>query len=228
MTEPYNEPPVNPLPPVVLALALVLIGVELVMQLGARGLAGGADAVGWRLATIQRFAFSGELLDWMLDRSQFPAGYMIRFFSYVFIHLSFVHAVFVVVFLLALGKLVGEVFGTVAFLLVFFLSGAMGALAYGLILNDPMPLVGGFPAVYGLIGAYTFLIWTSLAIEGENQMQAFNLIAVLMGIQLLFSLIFGGSNDWVADLAGFATGFAVSFFVTPGGWHRLVEKLRKR
>ncbi|MEY4697689.1 MAG: hypothetical protein RIT14_2117, partial [Pseudomonadota bacterium] len=39
---------------------------------------------------------------------------------------------------------------------------------------------------------------------------------------------FGGGYEWVADLAGFATGFALSFVVSPGGWRRVVAKLRQR
>lgn len=51
---------------------------------------------------------------------------------------------------------------------------------------------------------------------------------MLLGIQLLFGLFFGGGYEWVADLAGFATGFLLSFAVSPGGWARVKEKLRRR
>lgn len=86
----------------------------------------------------------------------------------------------------------------------------------------------GYPAVYGLIGAFTFLLWVRLAGTGTNQYRAFTLIGFLLGIQLVFGLLFGGGNDWVADVAGFATGFGLSFFVSPGGWGRVRAKLRHR
>jgi len=152
---------------------------------------------------------------------------VLRFFSYPFVHTGFTHALFVSVFLLAMGKMVGEVFGGPATAAVFVASGAGGALVYALLLDDPLPLVGGFPAVYGLIGAFTWLLWMSLARIGANQMRAFSLIAVLMGIQLLFGLFFETGKDWVADLAGFATGFGLSFFVSPGGWARLRARVRR-
>jgi membrane associated rhomboid family serine protease len=57
-------------------------------------------------------------------------------------------------------------------------------------------------------------------------LRAFTLIAFLMGIQLVFGILFGGSPDWIADLAGFVFGFALSFAVSPGGFARLREKLR--
>lgn len=223
-----NVSPVNPIPPVVLALVIVIVGIELVFQMGARGFVGGPEAVGWRLSALQRYAFSGDIMDWMLANNRWPMEHVIRLLSYLFVHVGFAHMLFVVVFLLALGKMVGEIFHPLAVLVVFFGSALAGALAYGLILDDPMPLIGGYPAVYGLIGAYTFLLWVRLAATGENQMRAFLLIGLLMAVQLIFGLLFGGGNDWLADLAGFCAGFALSFVVSPGGWGRVMDKLRQR
>ncbi|MCB1364328.1 MAG: rhomboid family intramembrane serine protease [Rhodobacteraceae bacterium] len=224
-----SQPPaaaVNPLPPVVVALFLAIMGIELAFDLGARGMIGGPEAVGWRLAAIQTYAFSGDIFDWMWQNGRWPGEHLIRMVSYPFVHASFTHALFVGIFLLAMGKMVAEVFGAVAMLAMFVVSGIGGALAYALLLNDPIPLIGGFPAVYGLIGGFTFLLMNSLARVGANQSRAFVLIAFLMGFQLLFGLLFGGSRDWVADLGGFATGFAMSFVVAPGGWARIRGRIR--
>lgn len=228
MSSSPNISPVNPVPAVVLALVVVIAGIELVFQLGLRGLAGGPQAVGWRLSAVNDYAFSGDILDWMLANNRWPPEHVMRLVTYPFVHGNFTHVLFVVVFLVALGKMVGEIFHPLAFLLVFFGSAIAGALAYGLLLNDPVPLIGGYPAVYGLIGSYTFLMWVRLAARGENQMRAFLLIGLLMGIQLLFGLLFGGGKEWVADIAGFATGFGLSFVVSPGGWGRVMDKLRQR
>jgi len=228
MTPDPNAPPLNPLPWVVWALVLPIVAVELVLNLGTRGLIGGPGAVGWRLAAIQDYAFSAPVLDWMLQTGRFPPQHMMRFVTYPFVHGNFTHALFVVVFLLALGKMVGEIFRPWAVLLIFFGSAIMGALAYGILLSDPRPLIGAYPAVYGLIGAFTFLMWVKLAGTGATQYRAFTLIGLLLGIQLLFSLLFGGTMDWVADVAGFATGFVLSFVVSPGGWGRVRGRLRHR
>ncbi len=112
-------------------------------------------------------------------------------------------------------------------LIIFVLSGVGGALVYALLLNPQYPLIGGFPPVYGLIGAFTWLLWRKLSLVGENQSRAFGLIAALMAIQLLFGLIFGGTSDWVADLGGFATGFGLSFLLAPGAWARIVGRIRR-
>ena len=228
MAHPDDTSPLNPLPPVVAALALVILGIEVVFSLGARGLVGGADAVGWRLAAMQRFAFSGEVVDWMIDTGQYPLQHIIRFVTYPFVHASFTHALFAAVMLLALGKMVGEVIGSLRTLVIFVVSGIGGALCYALFLDAGTPLLGAFPPVYGLIGAFTYLLWLRLGMMGASQIRAFSLIGVLLGIQLVFGLLFGASDDWVADLGGFATGFVLIVFLVPGGWARILRRLRQQ
>lgn len=230
--DPHRAPetisPINPLPPVIVALFLVIIGIEATLSLAARGIIGGPSGIGWRLDAVQSYAFSGLIFDWMWDNGLWPVEHMIRFVSYLFVHGSFTHALFVCVMLLALGKMVGEVFSGLATLCVFVLSGVVGALAYAVLLDDQAPLVGGFPGVYGLIGAFTFLLWLRLGQMGAQQVRAFTLIGFLMGIQLVFGLLFGVQNDWVADVVGFATGFVMSFVVSPGGWQKIREILQRR
>ncbi len=227
MSSEHYTPPVNPLPPVVVALVLFIMGIELAFMLGSRGLVGGPAAVGWRLDALQQYTFSPDIFDWMVQNGRWPFEHVIRFVTYPFVQANFTQAIFVCVFVLAMGKMVAEVFGSLAMLIIFVLSGVGGALAYAVLLDPAYPLVGGFPPVYGLIGAFTWLLWRKLSLVGENQSRAFSLIAVLMGIQLLFGLIFGGTSDWVADLGGFATGFGLSFFLAPGGWARILSKTRR-
>lgn len=228
MTHPHNEPPLNPLPPVVIALFLVIVGLEVAFNLGARGLVGGPNAVGWRLGTLERFAFSAEIFAWMREAGRWPAEHVMRFVSYPFVHASFTHALFAGVMLLALGKMVGEAMGSFAVLLIFFVSAAGGALIYALVIGSSTPLIGAFPAVYGLIGGFTYLLWLRLGQLGEKQIRAFTLIGFLLGIQLIFGLLFGANSEWVADLGGFAIGFTLSTLLVPGGWGKLVDRLRQR
>jgi membrane associated rhomboid family serine protease len=218
--------PVNPLPPVVIALFAVIMGIEVMFTAGTQGLLGGPQAIGWRLGAMQGYAFSSEIFQWMLTNNRWPLEHLARFVTYPFIHANFTHALFAGVMVLALGKFVCEVFRGWAVLAVFFGASVGGALIYGLLAGSPVPLVGAFPGVYGLIGAFTYLLWLRLGQEGGPQIRAFALIAFLMGIQLVFGILFGGSQDWIADLAGFVLGFALSFAVSPGGFARLREKIR--
>jgi membrane associated rhomboid family serine protease len=217
--------PFNALPPVVVALSLLILGIELLFQAGERHLLGGPAAVGWRLAALQDWGVDGRIFDWMLENRRLLPGELLRLVAYPLIHYSFSHALFVIVFVLALGKAVGEIFHPLA---VFFGSAAAGALVWALVLDDPYTLAGGYPGVYGLIGAFSFMLWVNLGALGANRMRAFTLIGFLLGIQLLFRLLFGGSNDWLADLAGFGAGFLLSFVLAPGGWARVVARLRQR
>lgn len=222
-----NQSPFNAIPPVVLILVVIIAGIEAIFQAGAAGI-GGPQAVGWRLEALNAFAFSPPLWDRMVETGQFPPRQLVRLLSYSFVHLGFGHVVFVLVFLLALGKMVAEVFGAGAMLAVLVVSAVAGALAYALVPGVQQALVGGYPAVYGLIGAFTFIMWTGLGRVGESRARAFSLIAFLLGIQLFFGLVFGGGVEWVADLGGFAAGFALSFLVSPGGWRRALERMRRR
>jgi membrane associated rhomboid family serine protease len=226
MTEPMKENAVNPLPPVVMALTLAIVAIEGAFSLGAQGFVGGPEAIGWRLAALQDYAFSGEILAWMAETGRWPAEHLLRFLSYPFVHASFTHAVFAAVMLLALGKIVGEALGGVATLAVFVLSGIGGALAFT-VLGATTPLIGAFPPIYGLIGAFTYLLWVRLGQVGAQQIRAFTLIGVLLLIQLLFGVLFGGGADWVADIAGFATGFCLAIVLVPGGFARLMAKIRR-
>lgn len=224
----HNTPPLNPLPPIVWLLALPLIAMELVLTLAERGLVGGPQGISWRLQAVERFGLFPELLKYQWENGGQPVDELYRLVSYVLVHGSFTHALFAVVMLLALGKMVGEVFRWWGVAVVFLGSAAVGAAAYGLLVPDRVQLIGSFPAVYGLIGAFTFLIWTNLARVGANKFRAFSLIGALLFVQLVFGLLFGAGWDWVADISGFAAGFLLSFLVAPGGLQRVLDQIRQR
>ncbi|MDX1784946.1 MAG: rhomboid family intramembrane serine protease [Roseovarius sp.] len=228
MRSPETESPLNPLPPVVMALFLAIIGIEIAISLGTRGIIGGPGAIGWRQAAIQDYAFNSQVMQWMWTNGRYPPEHLVRFVTYPFVHGDFTHALFAGVMLLAMGKFVGEIFSGWAVLAVFVSSSILGAAFYAAFVVDPPWVYGAFPGVYGLIGAFTYLLWLKLGELGARQTQAFALIGLLMGAQLLFSLLFGANMRWLADVAGFGAGFALSFFVSPGGWRKIHQRLRGR
>lgn len=222
------ELPFNALPPAVVGLALVLGGIELLFQIGSYGIVGGANAVGWRIDAMEQFAFFDTVFEAMRDEGRWPFEHVMRFVTYAGVHHSITHAAMVIVFILALGKMVGETFGNVAVLVVFGASVLAGSLAYGLILDTNVQLVGAYPGAYGLIGSYTLMLWIGLGAMEQNQFRAFSLIGFLLAIQLVFALFFGRSLDWVADVAGFVTGFVVSILLIPGAPRRIFARIRQR
>ncbi|MBM3604329.1 MAG: rhomboid family intramembrane serine protease [Alphaproteobacteria bacterium] len=228
-----TESPLNPLPPVIWLLALPVIASEAVFALGSAGLVGGAEGVGLRLSAIRMAAFPPELAQRMWSIGALDLGQLYRFLSFSFVHLSLTHALFVVVFTLALGNMVAQNFRPAAVLALFLGSAIGGALIYAAVLpltgTRPAPLIGGYPAVYGLVGAFTFLLWTRLAAANANRMRAFVLIGMLLAFQLAFGLLFGGAGTgWIADIASFACGFAFSFLLVDGGLSRALGQIRQR
>ncbi|MGC1497088.1 MAG: rhomboid family intramembrane serine protease [Sulfitobacter sp.] len=228
MHDPDFQPPVNPLPPTVILLFLAIAGIEAGLSLGEAGLIGGPGAIGWRLGLIRDYGFSGDIFDWMLANGQWPIREALRVLTYPFINLGFTHGLFAMVLLVALGKMVAEVMGQVAFVAIFVASGVGGAVTYALLLNDPVWLAGAYPNVYGLIGAYSFVMWRRLAGKGTEQYRAFSLIAILMGLQLFWGVFFETGTLWVAELAGFFCGFGLSFLLAPGEWARVRALLQRR
>ncbi|MFD2174443.1 rhomboid family intramembrane serine protease [Rhodobacter lacus] len=223
----YNEHPVNPLPTVVWILVAPIVVTEIIFALAGTGIFGPA-AIGWRYQMLGQLGFDPLLFKRMIALQDWSFRPFVTLISYAFVHLSLTHAAFVVVFTLALGKFVGEVFASWALAAVFLGASILGALVYALMPFTQVTLVGGYPGAYGLIGAFTWLLWMRLGPGDPNRIRAFSMIGMLAGLQLVFAVLFGASPDWIAQFAGFGFGFLLSFLVAPGGWRHLLRKLRKR
>ena len=188
MSSPYNESPFNALPSVVVALVVPIVAIELWLGAGARGFLGGPEAVGWRIDAIRDYAFSGLLLEHMVETGRWSVPDVLRLVSYPFIHWGFTHMLMVVVFVLALGKMVGEVFSPLAVLVVFFGSAIAGALAFTVLLGLSNGLV---TIVKGAV---------PLALFGANGYGA--LLGLLAAPQLMASALAPVAFAAIADLAG--------------------------
>ncbi len=221
----------NAIPPGVSALAVLIFGVELMFQLAEAGLLGPDKRVGFRIAVIADWGVYAPVLDYMIENHVWPLRQLARFVVYPFIHGGFLHALIATAMLLALGRMVGQAFGSVVAVAVFMLSAVAGALAYALALETRLPLFGAFPGIYGLIGGYSLIMWHVTALTGEPRWKAFQLILMLAGLQLVFALIGGAGREWVADLVGFATGFALTAALSPAGRAAIrgtLARLRRR
>lgn len=235
-----SQSPVNPLPPAIVGLALIIAVVEIVFQLGANGLIGGPSAVGWRIQAIQTFGFFDGVFEYMRQTGTYDLNTVMRFFTYSFVHLALTHAIFAIVLILAIGKAVGEIFHPASVIAIFFLSAFTGSLAYGVFFDSPVQMTGSFPAVYGLLGAYTWMLWLKAGATGVSRLKAFKLAGLLFGFQLAYQMFFligydqpfsATAYQWVGRSGGFITGFLLSFVLAPDGRQRVlgwVVSLRKR
>ncbi|MGC1260475.1 rhomboid family intramembrane serine protease [Jannaschia helgolandensis] len=230
MLDPRNQSPFHSLPPVVVALAVVIIGIELMFQAGTAGLIGGREAVGWRLGALRDWAVAESVWAWMIDRGEWPLRQVARIIAYPFLHGSFTHAAFVAVFTLALGNAVAPVYPNLRILVLFFGAAIGGAFVYLIVFDTQAPLLGGYPAVYGLIGAFTYL--TQRGLTRGDPKNAFLLIGFLLAIQPVFGLItmrnLAWLPDWSADLGGAASGYGLAALMFPGALARLRDRMRQR
>ena len=239
--QPQNSPPkfggsayggggiFNALPPVVVVLAMIVGAVEIVLSAAEMGFVGGPQGIGWRIMAIQDYGFSPVVWDQVVMLGNHSAVMVRRFVTYGFVHGSFTHTLFALALLLALGKFVGEVFAWWALLVLIVAGLIAGAAVFGLVFEGPLPLFGIYPAVYALIGGFTYVMWLRLGQVGGNQIGAFRLIGVLLLFQLVFGALFG--SDWgffVSEIAAFVVGLLLSVVLSPGGVAALRMRLRNR
>ena len=222
------ESPINAISPFVIVLAALIVGVELVLQMANSGLIGGPRGVGWRLMAIEDYGVTGAVMDRVFRFGDYSFDVLKRFVTYPFINGDATQVAFCAALTLALGKFTADFYGGFKVFCIFIASAVVGAAVYGLVVSTGYRLIGGFPPVYGLIGAYTYALWVNLAQKGEKQLQAFRLIGFLLGLQLVYGVIFGAGYGWVAELSGFATGFALSPLLAPGGWTTFLARMRQR
>ncbi len=228
------ESPVNVIPPIVILLTLVIVGIELVLQLANQGMIGGPQGVGWRIDAVNDYGFSTRAFELVFDQGNYSFDLLKRFVTYPFVNGALMQVAFCAALTLALGKFVGEFYGGLKVLVIYLISAIGGAFAYGLLASSTYPLFGGFPPVYGLIGAYTYALWLRLSEAGENQLLAFRLIGVLLLIQLIYGIVSGflysaaPPPHWIAELAGFVAGFGISMLLAPGGWAAFLARMRQR
>jgi membrane associated rhomboid family serine protease len=234
-----NESPINPIPTVILILAMAIGGIEIMLQLGEHGFIGGREAIGWRVGLIESYGLSGRLMEFVMQTRNTELQYIGRYLTYPFLHLSLPHAAFATIMILALGKAVAEVFHTISVLIIFFASTILGAIAYGLICNTQTPFIGAFPAVYAFLGTYTWMLWLNAGATGQNRLSAFRLVGFLVMLQLTFRFVvplfskadIPTRSDWIADLTGFIVGFLLSFILAPDGRTRIkgwIHRIRQR
>jgi membrane associated rhomboid family serine protease len=235
----HHTAPLNPLPAVIWLLALPLIAIEVVLGLGQAGLVGGPGAIGWRMQAIERFAFLPDAFWWMVENGRWPWDVALRILTYPIANASFGSALFAIVMLLALGKMVGEVLRWWAVLVVFLAGTVVAALVFALLPTRGFPMFGSFPAIYALIGAFTWVLWMRRRAMGANGGGAFRMIGLLLAIQPVFagvqwiiapqpSVQWYWAWNWLSELSSFATGFVLCYLVAPGSWNALMARLRKR
>jgi membrane associated rhomboid family serine protease len=222
--------PVNPLPQVVILLAVLIAAPEVIFQLGEAGIIGGPMGATWRQAIANQYGFSNQGFFFMWETGQYPFSTLLRFVTYMFVDVNFVATLFSLVFVLALGKFVGERMPSSSVLAIFFGSGIGGAVIQALINGPSHAMLGASAASFGMIGALSWILFSQQRASGETGLKAFRLIGQLAVFLGVMAWVFGG-NGWVECLAGFCVGFPLAAFLRPvegRGVDYWVERVRSR
>ncbi len=231
MYQDHNVAPVNPLPKVLILLCVALAAAEPFLMLQKLGFLGGIAGLDGRSALLQDFFLPAGLLQAMLEAGDFSPQYLSRFISYIFVDGSLIGTIFALVFILAFGNFVARAFAPWRFLVIFFASVLTGGLVYNvlaLMIGYGGVLAGGMPGAFGLIGAFTWLMWTGILRHPIGATNPFALILFLVIFRVASAPVFGWDWTTVADWTGFATGFGLCFLLVPGGWQQMLQRLRQR
>jgi hypothetical protein len=126
MSEQQNQPILNEMPSVIMALFLLVVGIEGFIVLGEQGMLGNRYGLGMRYGLINQFGLFPAALNTQIETGVFSWFELKRYISFTFIHGSSVGTAISCALLLAMGKFVGSVFSNVATLIVF-IGSAIGA-----------------------------------------------------------------------------------------------------
>lgn len=228
--DPRNQSPFHALPPVAVALAVAIAGVEAAFQLAQAGLLGGGREA--RLVAIRDWAVLDVVWEWMRATGAVPAREALRVLAYPFLHLGFGHAAMACVFVLALGNVIGDVLRGWRLLALFLVPSTAGAVAYVVLFDAAAPLVGGYPGAYGMVGAFAWLVRQGMTRLPVDPSRGLVLLGFLLAIQPVFGVITGQGLSWVpgwaAEAVGAGTGWLLAGMLLPGGGRRVLDRARRR
>ena len=227
-----KEQPFNPVSPVVVVLVVAMVAVELVFQAAENRLIGGPMAEGWRVEMMRFFGFHKAVFDHISLGGEIEPKVVWPFFSYLFINRTFMHMLVATALILAMGKMIADMFSGLAVLVIFVACGLAGALAFGIFSKaGGFPLIGAYPVFYGFIGTFTWIQIFELRGQGKSIFPAFYALISLAVLRVGFTLYAGVANDWMADLAGLIVGFLLAYILAPDGKDRIrgwVRAIRER
>ncbi|NOX71917.1 MAG: rhomboid family intramembrane serine protease [Candidatus Micrarchaeota archaeon] len=163
------------------------------------------------------FSLPQNLVDYVFSAFSFsmPLVYQLwRLFTSIFLHAGASHIFFNMIGLYYFGNIVEENVSGKAFLLVYFLSGLAGNIAFGL--TSASVVVGASGCVFGLMGA-------AMLLDPKRSVRVFafplpvGIVAILYAIAETM-LLYSVSSDGIAHIAhvvGLLTGGFIAFAYLP-------------
>jgi Uncharacterized membrane protein (homolog of Drosophila rhomboid) len=170
-----------------------------------------------RSAMVYGAFWPGLLQGW---EPVFPGQQATMFVTYAFLHGSFLHMLFNMLILIALGREAVARLGQGGFLLAFIVSSVGGAAAYALLNGSGAPMLGASGAVFGFFGMQVYWDVQVRRARGMSLDQPIRLVIGLVVMNVLLWALVAGMLAWEAHLGGFVAGLALARIVTPTLGHR--------
>ena len=200
-----REPLFNNVPPGVLILGTVIVGIELLLQI---------FGLEWRSAAFLFLAFFPFELSAPYKELFFGQN-LVMFFSYSFLHGNFFHMIVNVAIFFALGKQIEEQLGAINLILIFISTSIAGAAAYQIISSgSSLPMVGASGGVFGFFG---FIKGKELIYRISHNLTILPFLNLIFGLIILHSIfvllypaIIPFQIGWQGHLGGFVSGLILA------------------
>ena len=207
-----DEGPRRPVHPALWAVAGFMVAVEVVFAAVEAGLLPDTFA---RYRVYFVFAFWDPLFDHAVETGTPPLQLAWSFLTHALLHGGWLHLGLNTAAFLALGHAVSQMAGIRACLVTTAVSAIAGGLAFGLIAEVDVPLVGASGAIFGLLATLTAWQEQALRRAGLPRTDVWNRIMGLILINLLLDLGLGGMLAWEAHLGGFVGGWLMAYVYPP-------------
>lgn len=152
---------------------------------------------------------------WILNYYLLPGdGSVLQYFTYQFLHASWMHLIMNMIFLYVFGNGVEDRLGKVGYLFFYLAGGVVAGLGHGAVESNPV--LGASGSVAAITGAYlalfplsnvTIVYW--FIVFGAFEVSSMLLILFQVAQDALFQVGNIGNTAYLAHLAGYACGFTV-------------------
>lgn len=195
-----------------IALIVICVSVELVLQLEGLGL---FDRPRLRSEVVEYFGFwPGILGTWQPNYSVQPYT---MFLTYGFLHGGLLHLVLNMVTLYSLARAVVQRVGAQKFLILYVGTILGGAVGYWLLTSSLRPMVGASGALFGLAGAIVAWDYLDRFLLSEGLLPVARTVAFLVALNLALWWAMDGQLAWETHLGGFVSGWIMAMLVDPRG-----------
>lgn len=209
-----GSPPLNaPVHPLLWAMVATWAAIEVFTDLAEAGV---LPRIFQDWVIYSAFGFFDTKLEWALEGRGVDPQLLWSFFTHAFLHGGWLHLGLNAAAFLGLGHGLSRDAGIGPTFTIFLVTAAAGALAFGLVADSGVPLIGASGAVFGFLGTLTGWQERWLAERGLSRDPIWARVAGVIAINLLMSFGLGGvAIAWEAHLGGFAAGWLMAYVFPP-------------